>query len=210
MIVKMNKKQTPVMPARECGGAGCGILLLIASLCALMASGLAYQHGPYWYRTVLWRPPGVIIHHTATPAIVSGQIVDRDLIDSSHARRGFLICDGRHVYHIGYHYLILPDGTVQNGRPEWLPGAHCMGANNYIGICLVGNFSSEANPTGAQQPARPTEAQLSALRELLQRLAQRYKFTAKDIYGHRDFRQTECPGDRFPMERVRGWLAQKK
>ena len=50
--------------------------------------------------------------------------------------------------HIGYHFLILPDGTVERGRPESMWGAHTRDHNDTLGICLVGDFDRRDNPRG--------------------------------------------------------------
>ena len=40
---------------------------------------------------------------------------------------------------IGYHFVILQDGTVELGRPLEKQGAHCKGQNaESIGTCLIG------------------------------------------------------------------------
>ncbi len=39
---------------------------------------------------------------------------------------------------IGYHYVILLDGTVEKGRPDFWEGSHCRGHNEKLGICLIG------------------------------------------------------------------------
>ena len=40
---------------------------------------------------------------------------------------------------IGYHKIILRDGTIENGRPEYWMGAHVKGKNNKsLGVCLIG------------------------------------------------------------------------
>jgi len=47
---------------------------------------------------------------------------------------------------IGYHYVVLVDGDVQRGRPEYWDGAHAPGYNHRsIAICLIGRdkFSDE-------------------------------------------------------------------
>jgi hypothetical protein len=47
---------------------------------------------------------------------------------------------------IGYHFVILQDGTIKHGRPLNKIGAHCRGQNhNSVGICLTGKtkFSKE-------------------------------------------------------------------
>ena len=45
---------------------------------------------------------------------------------------------------IGYHKVILRNGEIQNGRPEYWVGAHVKGKNlNSLGVCLIGrdNFT---------------------------------------------------------------------
>ncbi len=187
-----------------CGGAGCGGILLASALCVVVAGGLAYRYGPHWLYLVLRpRAPGVIIHHSATAARAGGRQVNAAVIDEAHSRRGWEIRDSHNTYHIGYHFVILPDGTIERGRPEWMPGAHARGNNQYLGVCLVGNFSSVANPSGAQQPARPTTAQLTALNTVLKQLMDRHSFSPADVHAHSEFGATECPGDRFDIEQVR-------
>lgn len=40
---------------------------------------------------------------------------------------------------VGYHWVILEDGTIQAGRPEYWQGAHVRGHNKTsLGICLIG------------------------------------------------------------------------
>jgi N-acetyl-anhydromuramyl-L-alanine amidase AmpD len=100
-----------------------------------------------------------------------------------------------------YHYIILPDGTVQQGRPEYCQGAHAQGYNSYIGICLVGDFSSRDNPNGERGPTQPSEAQMHALVELSSKLREKYKIPLTAVRRHNDISSnTECPGDRFPFE----------
>lgn len=182
---------------------GCAGALLAAAVLNLLLAGLCGRLDLSWRRLVRRHPVGVILHHTATPDIVAGQRVDAAFIGREHAQRGFsVIAEGR-VYHIGYHYLILRDGTVQAGRPESVPGSHTLGHNNQIGICLVGNFSSSANPHGEHGSTRPSPEQLAALDKLLKRLIRKYRFRPRDLHRHRDYAPTACPGDRFPFADVK-------
>src|SRR5215207_5216822 len=115
-------------------------------------------------------PAGIIIHHSAIAPPLDGTPVDAATIDRIHKRRGYEIFYWGRVYHIGYHYVILPDGTVQQGRPEHCEGAHTLGHNTYLGICLIGDFSTTHNPDGERGLRRPTAAQMRALLELSGRL----------------------------------------
>ncbi|MDO8683249.1 MAG: peptidoglycan recognition family protein [Armatimonadota bacterium] len=155
------------------------------------------------------RPPGIIVHHSASPPRAMGRIIDAAALDRMHAHRGFSKCYKGKVYHIGYHFVILQDGAVQAGRPIGCRGAHTHGReiyNRHIGICLVGNFSSAANRNGSQGPIRPTKAQLRALAKLCSSLMDEYGIKTANIKRHRDVNQTECPGDRFPYRWLIGEL----
>ncbi|HOJ22439.1 MAG TPA: peptidoglycan recognition family protein [Armatimonadota bacterium] len=156
------------------------------------------------------RPESIIIHHSASPPRVHGRPVDAAAIDAMHARRGFGIVHEGKVYHIGYHYVVLPDGTVQAGRPEECVGAHARHVNEHsLGICLVGNFHSAENPSGAQGPVRPTPAQMDALIELCARLCRTYRIPVERVCRHRDVGETACPGDRFPFETFQSHLRER-
>lgn len=174
------------------------VILVAASVAALLA--LACCAVSLW-NTIT--PAGIVIHHSAVPPLPDGRRVDVEAIDEIHRRRGFGIFYWGRVYHVGYHYVILPDGTVQQGRPARCRGAHAQGYNSYIGICLVGNFSSRERPAGAPRAEEPTAAQLSALVDLGRRLRAEYGIPADHVVTHRDLNpETECPGDRFPSRQV--------
>ena len=178
-------------------------LLVLAALGAIMVGALAMRLGPRWPRRLFFRAPaGIVIHHTATGAHVEGKRVTAELISKWHEARGFRAEYRGQSYHIGYHYLILPDGTVQRGRPDWMMGAHTSGHNDYLGICLVGDFDSASNPAGREKPSTPTKEQLGALVKLLTDLLVKYRLHAEDICRHSDLAPTACPGDRFPMKEV--------
>jgi len=122
------------------------------------------------------------VHHTGEHLSSTG-ISDRELlrrIDRHHqANLGWAA--------IGYHRLIGSDGTVFEGRPLRWQGAHCGGDNNRnnIGISVIGEFDT----------ALPTTAQLRTLRRLLDDMRSRYGLSARNVYGHRDWKPTTCPGD---------------
>jgi hypothetical protein len=178
-------------------------LLLLGAVVAVAWAGIGNRYGRQWY---VWlfrhRPAGIIIHHTASDGHRNGKLLDAAMVDADHAGKGWGTEYGGKTYHIAYHYLILADGKVEPGRPEGAPGAHTSGHNSYLGVCLVGNFSSTANPDVAMQPAVPTDAQMASLTALLRELMRKYDFTVEDIHRHRDFCQTSCPGDRFPFDKL--------
>jgi len=176
-------------------------LLLLGAVLTVAWAGAGNRFGPHWFRWLFrHRPAGIIIHHTASDGWRNGKLLDAAMVDAYHAGKGWGVTYKGKVYHIAYHYLILADGKVEPGRPEGAPGAHTRGHSDHLGICLVGNFSSRDNPDGRMKPDRPTAKQMESLRTLVRDLMRRYDFTTEDLYRHRDFSQTDCPGDRFPFD----------
>lgn len=146
-------------------------------------------------------PQGIIIHHSAIPFPDDRDFLDVNVIDAIHRKRGYSIFYWQRRYHIGYHYLILPNGAVMPGRPERCKGAHALGFNSYIGICLVGNFSSLYKESNNCGPDTPTNPQIEALVSLCSDLSRRHQFSITNVKLHRDVSaKTECPGDKFPAE----------
>ena len=116
----------------------------------------------------------IIVHHTASPR------------DTTVAQIRDWHVNGNGWNDIGYHYIILGDGTLERGRHINKTGAHCKGHNKgSIGICVTGNTSQEP----------PTTAQVESLFGTLKMLLEDYNLERSDVYGHRDFGATECPGD---------------
>src|SRR6266478_7775331 len=146
-------------------------------------------------------PVGIVIHHSSV--IPGSSIAERLPLnlpswDKFHRKRGFGAFYWGHTYHIGYHYVIFPDGTVRQGRPEHCVGAHAKGFNSYLGIVLIGDFSIKDNRKGDKAPLEPTAEQMHSLTLLCQRLRRRYDIPVSRIVRHSDIGRTECPGDRFP------------
>lgn len=150
-----------------------------------------------FFNTIM--PTGIVVHHTAVLPGENALPQDRADVDEYHQTRGFEIkCFGR-VYHVAYHYLILADGTIQAGRPERCEGAHAQGYNSYLGISVVGDFSSQDNPKGKKGPTRPSKQQIASLVRLCRRMRERYRIPLQHIVRHSDIGSTRCPGDRFPF-----------
>ena len=90
-------------------------------------------------------------------------------INDWHKQRGFQRLASNykqfnpHLQHIGYHFVIDTDGTVETGRKEGETGAHVKGHNlNSLGICLVGGITKDKRNHGEY-----TEAQWKALEVLV-------------------------------------------
>lgn len=107
----------------------------------------------------------VVVHHSNSKD-VSSKIIDR-----WHKQKGFK--------QIGYHFVIRQSGKIEIGRPLHKQGAHAIGRNNYIGICLTGRdtFSS---------------AQIKSLYHLLGVLG------VRDIERHHE----KCPGIGLNVEEI--------
>lgn len=179
--------------SRRSVAASLALLLFICGVSLL--AGISYSNHI--------RPTGIVIHHSAIPLLPGHARIDAKLIDEIHRKRGFSVFYGGRFYHVGYHYVILPDGTVQEGRPEHCRGAHAEGYNSCLGICLVGDFSSKADPALRAGPTRVTPAQFEALVNLCQRLQEKHRIPAEKIYRHHDLKAgTECPGDQFPFNEL--------
>ena len=134
---------------------------------------------------------GILIHHSATP---SGNL---EKFDKHHREvNGWLM--------VGYDFIICngdggPDGLIQMSD-RWrtqIQGAHAgPGLKRYndhwVGICLVGDFSRE----------RPTAKQMASLRRLVRWLQERCAIPDANVRTHRDVRETDCPGRKFPLKEV--------
>ena len=118
----------------------------------------------------------IIIHCSATRA---GQDFRAKDIDHIHKQRGFA--------QIGDNFIIDLDGTVENGRPLSIDGAHCntkgfseVSYNKHsIGICYIGGLDITGQPADTR-----TEAQKNALRDLVAKLCKEYDIV--ELLGHRD------------------------
>lgn len=106
-----------------------------------------------------------VIHCSDSP---QGRGDNAETIHKWHKERGF---DG-----IGYHYVILEDGTIENGRPEYWSGAHAKGYNEALGICLIGIDSF-------------TAAQFISLEKILKER----NFKQDEVVGHYAVSNKTCP-----------------
>lgn len=128
----------------------------------------------------------LVVHCSATP---EGKRFTAADIDRWHKERGWEM--------IGYHFVILLDGTIEMGRPISKVGAHVSGYNaTTIGICLIGGMDA----TGKKAKDTYNEKQLASLHALLHDMKE--KFPKAEVLGHRDFPNVhkECPS-----KDIRAW-----
>lgn len=97
-----------------------------------------------------------------------------------HRQRGYKCC--------GYHKIIRRDGTIEDGRPYEMIGAHCQNRNKHsIGICYEGGLDANGKPADTR-----TDAQKVAMRKLLEELHE--QFPKAIIAGHNVFNPMKaCP-----------------
>ena len=121
----------------------------------------------------------IILHCSATR---EGQDISVETIRGWHV-------DGRGWSDIGYHVVILLDGTVEAGRPMRRSGAHVRGRNKHsIGVCYIGGV--EADGKTAKDTMTPAQEQafrnyVTTVRQILG------PYVA--ISGHNQYSSKACP-----------------
>lgn len=125
----------------------------------------------------------IIIHCSATRE--GDDSINAEVIDRWHKKRGWK--------GIGYHFVVLIDGSIETGRMIDKCGAHTKGMNcSSIGVCYIGGVESERNEDGKYEAKDTrTPEQIATLLELLRLLKKIYP-KAK-INGHRKFAAKACP-----------------
>jgi N-acetylmuramoyl-L-alanine amidase len=120
----------------------------------------------------------IIIHCSATRECDDS--INAEVIDRWHKDRGWR--------GIGYHYVVLMDGTIETGRMVDQCGAHTKGHNcESIGVCYIGGVESD----GKTPKDTRTPEQIGSLLELL--LVLRKMYPGAKIHSHRDFAAKACP-----------------
>ena len=141
------------------------------------------------------KPNKIIIHHTATANSTD--------YSQSHA---FALARSIQNYHMdsngwsdtGQNFTVSRGGYIMEGRHTslshltsgsgFVTSAHCPGQNTVgVGIENEGTYTS----------ALPPAALWDKLVDLCVYICQQGGFGASQIYGHRDFVSTECPGNTF-------------
>jgi len=114
----------------------------------------------------------IVVHHSASARDTLIATIDR-----WHRDRGFA--------GIGYHYVIEGNGKLRQGRDLSKLGAHARGFNaTSVGICVTGD-----NTNPSQQWSEKQVAMLRRVVDALELL-----FPGAITMGHRDLKNTLCPG----------------
>ncbi|XP_046344663.1 N-acetylmuramoyl-L-alanine amidase-like [Haliotis rufescens] len=129
-------------------------------------------------------PQNVYIHHGA-----STSCHDESTCKSIMRSYQNYHMDGHGWDDIGYTFVIGEDGNVYESRGWDKIGTHTLNHNyDGLGFCVIGDFTDHI----------PNADALNALKQLIKCGVDNGKIrTDYVIYGHRDVRQTACPGQKF-------------
>jgi hypothetical protein len=129
---------------------------------------------------------GIIVHHTV---VLDTPRVETEVIRLYHmAERGW--------QDIGYNFVVekvYDRYYAIAARPLYKSGSHSRGQNStHIGVAFVGNFMDEV----------PHHDQIQAGAELIAGLCSALDISTSEIYPHKHFSNTLCPGDLFPFDEL--------
>jgi hypothetical protein len=140
-------------------------------------------------------PNKIIVHHTAfantADTGTSGSFAIAHEIQDLHMDTNGWIDSGQH-------FTISRTGIIMEGRhrslerllagSDMVVGAHTVGQNTQ-GIGIENN--------GTYTTATPPSILYASLVSLCSYICYKYGLNPAEIYGHRDFNTTECPGDKL-------------
>lgn len=108
----------------------------------------------------------------------------------------------RHFNSIGYHKVVLLDGSVENGRPENVAGAHAVGFNSdSLAVCYIGGCAKDWKTAKDTRTPEQKESLLLVVRDWMRQ----HKLSAQSVYGHYELDSRKaCPS--FNMDRFRAAL----
>lgn len=132
---------------------------------------------------MILNPKYIVIHHSVTPGDYNTglNVIKRQ-------EQAF----GKNSVKNSYHFIVSKEGHIITWKPENLVIGHC-GFDGYtysdepcnfnsLAVCFLGNFEVEEVPN--------IQYQLGKV--LIKSLVKKYNI--KDVVGHRDIINTECPG----------------
>ena len=128
----------------------------------------------------------IAVHHSGTD---DGPALNWDAIRHYHK-------DHNGWRDVGYNAgveLVGASYEVLMGRPTYMTGAHTIGHNTTaLGICFVGNFNNGVPPVGQ------LEAGVKKIKEWMET----YNIPKENVFPHKKYNDTDCPGDLFPMDKL--------
>ena len=139
-------------------------------------------------------PKKIIVHHSLTK--------DDETVSWGAIRRYHINALG--WVDIGYHAgveLIKSGGQSRHeallGRSWNIQGAHTFGQNDdSLGICFVGNYDLE----------EPFGEMLEMGAKVIRMWLWLFAISPYEVYGHNQFSDKSCPGEKFNMGRLRSLL----
>ena len=135
------------------------------------------------------KPQRLTIHHTAVRQRPDLSLASKLQSMQAFSQREDKLADGsvkKAWADVPYHFYVDVHGHVAEGRELGFVGDTNTNYDpkGHIGIALEGNFEREA----------PSDAQLSALIEILTRLGKSHGLTKSQIATHQHYASTACPG----------------
>ncbi len=118
----------------------------------------------------------LVIHHSASKPNTRFETIRRWHTAPKPKGRGWSA--------IGYHHVILGDGSIRVGRPLTERGAHAPPNKGRIGVCVVGDNTVDGHGW--------TAAQIEALEDYV--AAVRVLYPGITVVGHSSTKATACPG----------------
>jgi hypothetical protein len=121
----------------------------------------------------------ITVHHSAV-VLRDNRLAPQRLRDHQAAHQS------RRWPDIAYHLLIDRNGNIYEGRPRWAVGdtATDYHPRGHLLVMCEGHFGKQ----------RPSEAQVSALIDVLAWAVGRYEVAVRAIRGHNEYASTSCPG----------------
>ena len=157
--------------------------VVIGDMQLLPRSQWADAAGPVRGREIypLGTPTRITIHHEGYKLV--------DFTDAGSTRQRLNMVRSAHVGRgwsdIGYHFIVDRAGRVWEGRSLKYQGAHVSGNNEQnIGVMCLGNFELQ----------RPSEAQLTSLRDTVRAIRRANSVSERAILTHKEITPTACPG----------------
>lgn len=162
----------------------------------------------------------VVVHHSGglgTLNYASTAHLTFDHINNAHKAR-WSDFESELGYHVGYTFVIFPDGHFVQTRKVGEAGAHTIRMNTRsVGICFVGN----GNDLGDGKPVdEVTPKAINAYKNIISMLKEKRGVTIKKgttldisddrIFPHRAFSQTHCYGTAYKDSWCRDILKDEK